>query len=347
MTPKESLQAIIQGERIAHVPFIIWDNKLPVESATRELLELGACVIVKSSLYETRLASIPVRGESWVDEEGRTFKRTRYLTPAGELEDVSLIASGSSWHCEPVFRSARDYEAIFALISDLRYRPTFELFLKDDARFGELGLARPATEKSPFFEILYDYMGVMNFATEWAERPHLVLKMYELLLEARRRRLEIVSQSPAKFVIIDGNIEMSIVGPERFERFYFPVLLEAAEWLGAAGKSTGLHLDGNNRGLMSPVSRLPIQIIESFTPPPDCDVTISEALRLWPDKSLLVNFPASVHLSDRPYFERTAAVLMSEAAGSGRTALGVLEDLPRDDYLPLLARLVKDYRHPA
>jgi hypothetical protein len=346
MTPREIVQAIIQGERVAQVPFIIWDNKLPGEPVTQELLALGACVIVKSSLYRTRLASIPTEVTTRVDE-GRLYRTTRYLTPEGELEDTSLVSSGSSWHCRPVFKSARDYEAIYALISDLRYEPAFETFLKDDARFGDQGLARPATEKSPFFEILYDYMGVMRFAEEWAERRHLVLTMYDLLLEARRERLEIVSRSPAPFVIIDGNIEMSIVGTERFERFYLPVLLEAAALLGGAGKRTGLHLDGNNRLLAGPVAELPIPIIESFTPPPDCDLSIAEALRLWPDKCLLVNFPSSLHLAGQADFERAAAGLMAEAAGSGRTAVGVLEDLPRNDYLPLLARLVKECRAPA
>jgi hypothetical protein len=338
------VQAILQGERITHVPFIIWDNKLPDESVTRKLLELGACIIVKSSVYETRLASIPAEVETWRDEDGRLYRKTRYLTPEGELWDTSVVFSGSSWHCEPVFRSARDYEAVYALISDFQYQPNFETFLDDDARFGGQGLARPATEKSPFFEILYDYMGVMNFAAEWSERRHLVVKMYELLLESRRRRLEIVSRSPAPFVIVDGNIDMSIVGWERFEVFYLPVWFEAAEWLAGAGKSTGLHLDGNNRALADPVARLPIPIIESFTPPPDCDLTIAEALRLWPDKTLLVNFPSSLHLAEEADFRRAAAGVLSEAYGSGRTAVGVVEDLPRNDYLPLLAQLVRDFQ---
>jgi hypothetical protein len=344
MTPRETVLAIIQGERISRVPFVIWDNKLPDDEVTRQLLDLGACVIVKSAVYETRLASIPTEVKSWEDEQGRFFKRTRYCTPAGELEDVSLIASGSSWHCEPMFRSEQDYEAIYALISDFRYQPAFERFLQDDNRFGRQGLARPATEKSPFFEILYDYMGVMNFASEWAERRHLVVKMYELLLEARQKRLEIVSRSPAPFVVIDGNIEMSIVGIDRFERFYLPVLTEAAELLAGAGKRTGLHLDGNNRSLAGPVAKLSIPVIESFTPPPDCDLSLREALSWWPDKSLLVNFPSSLHLAGRKDFEWAARGLMAEAAGSGRTAVGVLEDLPCNDYLPLLARLVGGHK---
>jgi hypothetical protein len=334
---------MLEGERVDHAPFLIWDNKIPDQLTLRRLVELEACIVVKSAVYQTALRSIRKDEEVW-EEDGHRFLRTTYHTPQGELTDLSLVSSGSLWHQKPVFQSPEDYERVFALVADYHYIPTFDSFRGDDLGFGESGLARPATEKSPLFEILYDYMGVATFAVEWLERPELVLRLFELLLERRRERLEIVRRSPARFVIVDGNIEMNVVGAERFERFYAPVICEAAELLRAGGKRTGLHLDGRNRPLVDPVSRLPIDLIESFTPPPDCDLLLPEALEVWPNKRFLVNIPSSVHLFGASAVQAMTASLARQARVSGRAAIGIFEDLPVTDHICLAAGTVLEGR---
>lgn len=339
-TPRENMLAMVEGEIPAQVPFLIWDNKIPDTATARRLIELGACIVVKSTVYQTTLSSIPKR-DSICEAGGHRFLQTTYQTPYGHLTDVSLVSSGSLWHQKPVFESPEDYDSLFALVSDHHYLPTFDKFLADDSRYGVSGIARPATEKSPMFEILYDYMGIANFAVEWEERRELVTRLFEVLLEKRRERLEIVRQSPARFVIVDGNIEMSVIGKDRFERFYTPAIREAAEFLRASGKRAGLHLDGRNRPLAGPVSGLPIDLIESFTPPPDCDMSLPEALEAWPGKRFMVNIPSSVHLSGASAVHAMATLLTQQARASGRAAIGIMEDVPVMDHLCLAASAVK------
>jgi len=339
--PRDHLLAIIEGEAPDQAPFVIWDNKIPDAATARRLVELDACIVVKSAVYEAKLKSIQ-KGESICEEDGHKFLHTTYETPGGPLTDVSLVSSGSLWHQKPVFESPDDYERLFALVADYHYVPTFDKFLADDSRYGASGIARPATEKSPMFEILYDYMGIANFAVEWEERREQVSRLFEMLLEKRRERLEIVRRSPARFVIVDGNIEMSVVGEDRFERFYAPVIREAAENLHGSGKMAGLHLDGRNRPLAGAVSRLPIDLIESFTPPPDCDMSVPEGLELWPGKRFMVNIPSSVHLSGASAVRAMTAMLAEQARSSGRAAIGIMEDVPVTDHLCLAARVVKE-----
>ena len=48
MTSRDLVLTVLAGDKPDRVPFIIWDNKLPSPEIERRLLELGACVIVKT-----------------------------------------------------------------------------------------------------------------------------------------------------------------------------------------------------------------------------------------------------------------------------------------------------------
>ena len=89
------------------------------------------------------------------------------------------------------------------------------------------------------------------------------------------------------------------MGPPRYREFCLPLVRECAEFLHRKGKLLGTHLDGNNRPWARDVAEAPFDYIEAFTPAPDTDMTLREALDAWPDKVLWINFPSSLHLADR------------------------------------------------
>ena len=343
MTPRQRVEAVLRGEAPDRTGFVIWNNKLTGGPVDRALLAAGACVVVKSTVFEPGLRSIEAEVRTVPGPSGGQAKRWTYHTPAGELSTMVVYREGIGWRAEPLLKDEGDYDAVLALIADRQYHPCYASFLGDDAAYGPQGLARPATEKSPLFEIIYEIMGVAGFAVQWHEHRGRVLEVYEALRADRAKRLDILAGSPAQYAVVDGNIELSVVGPERFDEYYAPVIGEACDWMHAAGKVAAVHLDGDNRGLAGLVAPLPVDVIESFTPPPDCDMSISEALRAWPDKRLMVNFPSSVHLAGPEAVRSAARRLLDEARGSGRVLLGVMENVPRSDTLAALAECVRDF----
>jgi len=99
--------------------------------------------------------------------------------------------------------------------------------------------------------------------------------------------------------------------------------------LHAAGKYAGAHLDGNNRLIATDVAGTALDFIESFTPPPDCDMTLADARRAWPKKTLMVNLASSLHLQGPAAIRAHARGLIEEGAGDGRRFMvGVIEDVP-------------------
>jgi len=342
-TPRSRFEAALRGEMPDRVPAVIWNNKLPGGAIDQALLDAGACIIVKSSLYDVELEGIPTETEDWVGEDGHLRRRTIYHTPCGELQKVDILYPDTVWSIERPFRSPKDYDALIALADSQRFIPRYERFLEDDATYGPSGVGRPATEATPMHEILYRLLGVETFALELFDRRDHVVALYQAMLEARRRKLPLLAASPAPYFIIEANVTFDIVGPKRFREFYMPATEEACEVLHAAGKLAGAHLDSNNRALAPLVAQMSIDFIESFTPPPDCDMTIREARALWPGKALYCNFPSSVHHSGPAVVRSHAQSLLAEAAPGAGFVLGVLENVPRYDTMVTLAEAVWEF----
>jgi hypothetical protein len=102
----------------------------------------------------------------------------------------------------------------------------------------------------------------------------------------------------------------------------------AAAELHPRGVRLGSHLDGNNRAWAHLVAASSLDYIEAFTPPPDCDLPVREALDRWPGKFLWLNFPSSVHLATADRIEAVTRDLIEEAAPGDRFIIGITEDIP-------------------
>ena len=182
-------------------------------------------------------------------------------------------------------------------------------------------------------------MGIENFCFEWADNRERVLCLVELMTADVDRRVQLMAESPAQLCIIDGNTEISVVGLDLYRQFYLPHIARACQTLHAAGKYAGAHLDGNNRLIVNDVAGTALDFIESFTPPPDCDLPLADARRAWPEKTIMCNLPSALHHQGADAVRGHARTLLKEGAGDGRRLIvSVSEDLPNrglDTVVPL------------
>ena len=339
-TPRERILAVLAGEKPDRLPFLIWNNKIPSPAIERRLLELGACVIVKSAVWREDYEGIEIRREALPpNAEGHSRTRTVYRTPAGELSTLHAQAPGTLWLEKPPFESPADYDAVEALLKARRYTAAFDAFRGHDALYPGHGIARPATVHAPLHEVIYEVLGVEQFCYEWADNRDRVRRLVDLMTVTLDSRVRLMAESPARLCVIDGNTQVSIMGLDLYREFYLPHIRRSCDVLHAAGKLAGAHLDGNNRQIAADVAGTALDFIESFTPPPDCDLPLAEARRAWPDKTLMVHLPSSLHLGGGEAVRRHARALLAEGAGDGRRfAMGVIEDVPNhglDTLVPL------------
>ena len=344
MTPKQRFMATLSGEMPDQIPMTIWNNKLPGGKFNEQLLELGVLVINKSSVWQRRLEGIQIEHRDEEAPDGSTIRHASYFTPAGKLTTVERLLPNTVWIEKYLFADPSDYDALEALIASRTYVPDFERFMADDQKLADQSIARPITIHSPMHELIYEFMGIENFSIEWGERRERLLHLCDVLKEDWRKRVEITAASPTKFAVIEGNTQLEVIGEERFLKYYFPNIQEACEVLHEKGVYAGAHLDGNNKKLAPLIARTSLDFIESFTPPPDCDLSVAEARHIWKGKSLLVHFPSSVHLFGAAAIEAHVKEILKQAAPGDRFAIGTFEDVPNrgvDTLVPLYKAIRK------
>jgi len=172
---------------------------------------------------------------------------------------------------------------------------------------------------------------------------------YDVLAMDWLKRVNIVAASPAKYSVIEGNTDISIVGDERFNKYYFPFIERACEILHDKNILAGAHLDANNKRLAPLVARTSLDFIESFTPPPDCDMTIEEAKDTWPDKAMIIHFPSSVHLFGEKAIKDKAQNILKDIQPGKGFVIGTMEDIPdrgRNTLVPMYQHFRENGRLP-
>ncbi len=332
MTPRARVETVLRGEWADHVPFTAYENKVITSEAERMLRNEGLCIVLRSPSVYT-ISSPNVRRETTsYTEKDVACVRTIVKTPVGELsaQDRPAPEEATTWHAERLFKRPEDYRPLEFMIRDLRYSPNYEAFSRAQEMAGGDCFLRAGIGYEPLHEIMYSLMGIEQFSIEWAERRDEVMRLYEALVEDRRKIYPIVAKSPALAVNYGGNVSGEVVGLERFCNYYVPHYIECADILHANGKLLGVHLDANNRLLAEEIGRSGIDYVEAFTPEPDCDMTVAEARTAWPDKILWINFPSSLHLSEPHVVEEETRQILREAAPGDRFLIGITENVPPD-----------------
>lgn len=329
LTPRERVMRALHGEPVDITPFTIYENKLPRCTVERELRNRGLCVIdrrvdvVKTFRPDVRTVT------TIYEEEGKTYRRTEHQTPYGTLTTVHQELGFTSWCQKYLFSEPEDYKRLVFLVENERYEPDYATYLKAQEVVGEDVFLRGTIALEPLQTIIR-WMGTERFCLEWMDNRDEVLRLYEALVKAARRRYPLLAQSPVPAFNYGGNVTVEIIGPKGFADYYVPNYNEAAEELHKTGKLVGTHLDDDCKLIAELVRESALDYIEAFTPAPDTDMTLAEALDAWPDKALWINFPSSVHLASHEEIARTTRELLETARGHPRFLMGVTEDMPED-----------------
>jgi hypothetical protein len=329
VTARERLQAVLRHEPPDRTPFTIYQQMLPSSAAERMLRGEGLCIVQVMPAFRVRTPNVRVTRMRY-EEAGRDLERTVYATPHGDLATLEQPAGFTSWRLEHLFKGPSDYKALRFLVDDRVLEPDYGPVAEAARRYGDEGIVRCDIGLTPLQEIMTHWMGLESFGIEWAERRDEVLALYQAMVERQCEAWDLVARSPASIANYGGNEIPEAFGLGRFEHWVVPLYDGAAEVLHRHGKLLGAHLDGNNRAWAQSVARSGLDYVEAFTPSPDTDMSLSDALCAWPGKVVWANFPSSVHLAGEAAVEAVARCMIRDARPGNRFVLGITEDVPED-----------------
>ncbi|MCX7598622.1 MAG: hypothetical protein N2512_07100, partial [Armatimonadetes bacterium] len=132
----------------------------------------------------------------------------------------------------------------------------------------------------------------------------------------------------------------------RFREYCVPLYNRLADMLDGLDVRVFVHMDGDLRPLWDDIAASRIGGIDSFSPPPDNDTSPADAVSLWPDMRLWLNFPSSVHTRDPDTVYAVAMDILEQAGRTGRLQIQVSENVPSDAWrtsYPAIAKAIADF----
>lgn len=317
MTNRERILAALRREPVDRIPFMHWWRHFPRGSVEREVRNRGMGLCVALPFYiESRPNVEVVQSSAYTG--GRKVVKFTYHTPLGSVSELFRAGVGwglgimgrdfkglTPWRVSPeeggrMVKGPEDYDIVRFMVEDTRYEPYHEA-LKDFRRYlGEEGIATTSLPYSPFQRIAIEFVGQARLYVDYAGHRDKVEGLYEALVEKCRELYPLAADAPAEYVNYGDNVDGVLVSPRFFERYYAPNYDEAARVLHGAGKVVGSHMDGRLKVLAQAIAKTELDVIEAFTPPPLGDLPVADALSLWKEKVLWINYPSSVYASGGP-----------------------------------------------
>lgn len=329
MTMRERMLALIQGRAHDRVPFVMYDGILPVDEVAAHLGRERVGRLKWSAVHRVEHPHCRFENESY-QVEGAPWLRNTLHTPAGAIYEERAVepAYETSSIRKHYVQEAADYEVLWAYLEDSIVLEDYARYHRDQAELGEMGLPLAAVERTPYQQLWVQWVGLDHLSYHLADWPDRVAHTMDLLRQRARKIFQIVLRSPAPFVDVPDNITAPTIGPGRFREYCVPLYDELADLLAERNVPVFVHMDGDLKPLWQAIAVSRVGGLDSFAPAPDNDTTVAQALALWPDKRLWVNFPSSVHL--RSYDEVRAETESILAAGgqSGRLQIQISENVP-------------------
>jgi len=338
MTMRERLLAVLQGGELDRVPLFMYDDLMPLQYNNKRIREQVFKMFCNrigllrwSAVHKVITSNCHFDTQNYYVGKNR-WERTTLYTPAGALFQERAM--------EPVYNSGsirkhyieepQDYEIFWAYLEDTLILEDYARYWQDQKELGERGLPMPAVERTPYQQLWVEWVGLDHLALHFQDYPERVERTIFKLKERARRIFEIAYYSPAPMIDFPDNITAPAIGLKRFQQYNIPLYNELADMLAERQALVFVHMDGDLKPLWEAIADSKVGGLDSFSPTPDNDTSLEEAIKIWPGKRLFVNFPSSVHL--RPYDEvRSEAESILEAGGhSGRLEIQFSENVPYD-----------------
>jgi uroporphyrinogen-III decarboxylase len=230
-------------------------------------------------------------GVRYNEFESENWKTIQYETPVGNLTQQlrRTNEAGQTWfRVEHLIKTVEDLRTYQYLWECMTPRPAYHITSDSIEDLGEDGLVMGLTPCTPILHLIMYDLGLertLYFLDDYAKSMHQLMSvMSEKVLAATR----LAAGSPLEVGIIPENSGTMLISPKQFGRHCKPLLSEMARIFHKNDKLLLLHACGHLHDLLPQIAETGLDGIESLTPPPTGNVTLSYARKiLGPDKTII------------------------------------------------------------
>ena len=312
MTIREGIIDTLHKKRADRIPFVMNWSYSPSGQVEREARNRGMGITYSMPSFSQSRPHVECF-HSTDDTTGRKRLRVTYETPVGSVymsyearpwagrmqgghNYEGLGSYGISSGGSGLVKKPEDYDVLTYMVEDTQYAPYYEAIEYFKRLLGDEGIVTTAIGHSPFATMMIDWIGIEKFYVEYFRHRDKVEELYEALAKSQEKVYSIVANSPADMVFYGDHVDDVMISPRFFEQYFLPLHNKFARVAHAAGKITACHMDGRLQNLKNLIAKSEIDVIHAITPSPMGNLPINEALSLWKDKVLWINYDNSQYV---------------------------------------------------
>ncbi|MFZ2653483.1 MAG: hypothetical protein WAX69_01080 [Victivallales bacterium] len=355
MTNRERMCAVLRGEKTDRVVFCQYSNNAGSDDEIWTALgKENVPVICWTSPLRIHNPKCILENKESIDQ-GMRVVTTKMRTPAGDLEQVRqfepVLNSGATR--SHYIESEKDFVPFLSYLKGIHIEDDLDNFRKAKKYVGDNGVLFVAAPRTPYQAMWVEWSSMETLSMELADGNAILLECMDELqriqLEIAPRLAEFCAKEDLPMVDVPDNITAPMIGSERYRRWCQPVYRKLAGILHSSGVKLSVHMDGDLRSLWKDIRESDVDIIDSLSPAPANDTSVADALREFPNTTLLVNFPSQVFIRSEKEIYDYAVQLLSESGHSGRVWIQVSENPPPGTWrktFPLILKAINEFGKP-
>lgn len=249
---------------------------------------------------------------------------TTYMTPLGEMREVSQQIGASPYRVEHFVKSNDDLPALTAYFEDatpVADAAAIEALRKRKALVGDRGLVFCSLDGTPLGAMVRVYAGPETMAYLWADRDERLYRLFRAMTEYNLREASLLAELGVDLIFNMDDTSTTCISPAMFEEFCMEYTDRMADAVHAHGAFYVHHSCGHIRQLLDLYRQTKMDAVDSLclSPPHGMgDIpSLTEAFeRLGPKITVLTGLGLMIHRgSDADCATEIAQVFREAAPG--------------------------------
>ena len=354
ITHHERILAFLRGKPHDRVPLAQYSGILAADEEAWQVLGRENLGLIRWS-WAHRFDYGPCTQEQQdYEADGLKAARITWHTPEGDLVEERRMEPvyGSSQASKHYVTEPDDYRKLLSLLRNTRVGPNFEHFLADVKQIGNDGVCMCSVARTPYQQLWVQWVSLEDLCLHLVDIPgvmeEVIAELTRILRDIFRVVCQAVREVEVPYVNFGDNITAPVIGEKYFRRYCVPFYNELAGLLEEQGSDVpvAVHMDGHLKALWPAIAESKVRVLDSFSPVPDNDTRVDEALALRGDMKLGMNFPSSVHLRKPDEIYDVARDILRQGGRSGRLMIQISENVPRNVWrqsMPPIVRAIHDF----